>query len=409
MTDITIPEPTVAAAEGESARWKAQIRALACCVRAGVPAVLWGAPGAAKTAIVEQLFKSICAASHVSIAALHEPPEYGGYPSPVAAGKGAGAFPAHVAQLAVGWVLRLARAAEANPGRRVGLFLDELSNAPPATRSAAMRGVLDGTWGEVTIQRLSVVAASNPEELSESGYRFSAALANRFCHLEWKLPAGVWAEAYVDGFSGGLPAGCVPEVSDPLVARTEAEQVRPVVAGLARFRPDLFSGEAPEDQDKQSGAWASPRTWTLLSRVLAVALASGEDPQSTTCRILIRGLVGDVALTQLLDYWRALDLPDPESLLRDPDSVRWPARGDQCYAILASVGAAARRDLTPARWQAAWKVFGSAARAGRAAYAASAVRALAVAGRHEKWDSATKLVPELHLFCDLLDASGGFR
>jgi len=404
MTTSTTTATTDTTDTSDTARWSAQIRALACCVRGGVPAILWGAPGAAKTALVEAVFSASTAAHHTSIAALHEPPEYGGYPSPVTA---TADLPAHVAQLPVGWVLRLSRAAALHPDQRVGLFLDELSNAAPATRSAAMRGVLDGVWGEHAIPRLSVVAASNPDDQSESGYRFSAALANRFCHLQWHLPASVWAEAYADGFAAGLPEGVVPDVSVEQADRAENERIRPVISALARFSPELFAGQPPEDQDQQSGAWPSPRTWVMASRALAVALAAGEEPQGMTCRILLRGLVGEAATRQLLDYWRALDLPDPESLLADPDSVRWPARGDQAYAILSAVSAAARRDLTPERWRAAWRIFGSAARNSRAAFAASAARGLAAAGRRTLSPAVQRSVPELNQFFGVLVAMGG--
>ncbi len=401
---MTTTTTTTTSNTTDQARWEAQLRAVAACVVARVPVILWGAPGAAKTSLVEEIFAATCAASHTSIAALHEPPEYGGFPSPVAATE---SVPAHVGQLPVGWVLRLARAAEADTERPVGLFLDELSNAAPATRSAAMRGVLDGVWGEARIPRLSVVAASNPEEQSESGYRFSAALANRFCHVEWRLPASVWLEAYGDEFSGKLPEGVIPRVTPALVARTEAERVRPVISAFGRFRPDLFDGEPPEDQDAQSRPWPSPRTWTMVSRAVAVALAAGEDPQGTTCRILLRGLVGEIATRELLAYWAALDLPDPETLLRDPTSVRWPARGDQCYAVLSAVSAAVRRDLTPARWAAAWRLFGAAATSGRAAYAAGTVRQLALAAKSVTWPARQKLVPELDVYAEVLSAIGG--
>lgn len=403
MTTSNTSTP-LAASEGDAARWAAQIRALAILVIARVPVILWGAPGAAKTSIVEWLAARVACAWHCSIAALCEPPEYGGYPSPVGAVDGT---PAHVAQLPVGWVLRLARAAESDEQRRPAvLFLDELSNGAPATRAAAMRGVLDGIWGEHRIPRLAVVAASNPEEQSESGYRFSAALANRFCHIKWSLPALTWAEAYGEAFAGGLDESLIPSVTEEQITRAEEERVRPVLAAFARFRPDLFSGKVPESQEAQSGAWPSPRTWTMASRALAVALAAGEEPGSTACRIILHGLVEDGATRALLDYWQALDLPDPETLLRDPSSVQWPARGDQAFAILQSVSAATRRDLTEPRWCAAWKVFGLAAESGRAAFAASAVRGLAKAGR-EKWGARVKLVPELDHFAALLAAMGG--
>lgn len=418
MTEINNPE--ISADNRDEERWRAQLRALACLVVARIPVVLWGAPGAAKTSLVEGLLSSVCCDHYTSIVALHEPPEYGGYPMPVPAAQpdpGVKALPgheiepepAHVAQLPVGWVLRLARAAERDPSRPAGLFLDELSNGAPASRSAAMRGILDGVWGDVKIPRLAVVAASNPDELSESGYRFSAALANRFCHIEWQLPGSIWTDAFLDGFTTGFPAELVPSVSPADVDRVENETVRPIIAAFARCRPDLFEGAPPEDESAQSRAWPSPRTWTMASRSLAVALAAGESPQGAACRLIVKGLVGQGAMTALLDYWGNFELPDPETVLqtagKNPSSLVWPPRGDQVFAVLVSVSAAVRRDLTRERWVLAWKVFGAAARAGKAAFAASAANGLSKAGV-QKWKKEVPVPEEIDLFWGMMAASG---
>src|SRR5204863_9448895 len=71
-----------------------------------------------------------------------------------------------------------------------------------------------------------------------------------------------------------------------------------------------------------------------------------------------------------------MDLPNPESVLADPDGFTLPERGDRAYAVLSSVAAAVAANATAERWAAGWRVL---ARAGETApdVAAMAARVLA--------------------------------
>src|SRR5262245_13914904 len=106
-----------------------KIKALSLCIQTRVPALLEGGVGEAKTAIVSALFKRWCDDHQLSIVALHEPTEYGGFPvkgdAVVADGAGQEAC---VNMVPLQWLRRLAKA------KRPGLFLDEFSNGAPATR-----------------------------------------------------------------------------------------------------------------------------------------------------------------------------------------------------------------------------------------------------------------------------------
>jgi len=75
---------------------------------------------------------------------------------------------------------------------------------------------------------------------------------------------------------------------------------------------------------------------------------------------LVAGAVGHGAATEFITWLDALDLPDPDALLRSPESFKVPERDDQLYAILSSVVAAAQENLTQARWEAAWKILAAA-------------------------------------------------
>jgi len=368
------------------------IDAMAVCIQTRTPCLLTGAPGVAKTSITEGLMEVLCADHHTSIAALHEPPEYGGYPQPVAATE---TEPAGVALLACRWVNRLARVTD--PSKIVGLFLDELSNAPPATRSAAMRGILDGVWGEVEIPRLAVVAAMNPAHIAESGYELSAPLANRFVHLDWDMPGAYWLDAMVAGF----PAPKVRRL--PNGWESKLALARGYVTGFGHARPAALQS-MPQEASLRAGPWASYRTWTMAMRLVAASLAMGEKLDGNLALMLMKGCVGPGAAAEFLTWAVEMDLPDPEKVLADPSLLQMHDRGDRAYAVLSSVAAAVLGNNTIPRWTQGWEVLLRAAQQNRVDVAAMAARALA----SNQPANLVKMPKAIDAFIPVLQAAGMF-
>lgn len=340
------------------------IRAIGLSVQAGVPVLLEGTVGDGKTSIVESLFGRLCAKHHTSIVALHEPPEYGGYPVPREATR---EQPAGVRLLPVGWVADLARVEE---GKRAGLFLDEFSNGAPATRSATMRGVLDGTWGETHIPRLSTVVAMNPPEMAESGYELSAPLSNRFCHIDWDMPPSYWLEQFVAGF----PAPDYTHLPEDWESRLP--WAKTMVAAYGMRLPGSLK-QVPAGAAERSKPFPTLRSWTMASKLLAACKAAGYGLEHDVTVLLIAGCVGQGAAHEFLTYAAELDLPDPETLLKNPNSLRLPERGDRAFAVLTAVVSAVVAKNTPQRWNAAWAVLAKAVEGGRPDVAAGSARVLA--------------------------------
>lgn len=345
------------------------IDAVALCVQARVACLLTSIPGDAKTSIVNAIFVQLCREHHTSIVALHEPPEYGGYPVPQEEQRdpeGRVRRHAGVALLPVAWVNRLASVQEGI----AGLFLDEIGNGAPATRAAAMRGILDGTWGEQTIRRLSTVAAQNPPECSENGTELSAPLGNRFCHIPWDMPVQYWVEQMLAGF----PAPRVIRL--PETWQEHLPWARGLVAAFASVKPMAIKA-MPTEASARSGAWPSLRTWTMAMSCLAACRASGFGPEHDVTRICVAGCLGDGAAIEFLTWVIEQDLPDPEKVLANPKSLTLPDRGDRCYAVLTSIVAAVLANNTPERWTAAWSVLEQAVKQDRPDVAAGSARALA--------------------------------
>ena len=73
--------------------------------------------------------------------------------------------------------------------------------------------------------------------------------------------------------------------------------------------------------------------------------------------MLIMGCVGQAVSTEFLSYIANLDLPDPEALLKEPESFKVPERGDRVFSVGLSILAAVKSNNTPERWQACGKLI----------------------------------------------------
>lgn len=117
------------------------------------------------------------------------------------------------------------------------------------------------------------------------------------------------------------------------------------------------------------------------------ANGAGEDVVAT----LLIGAVGEAAGFEALSWLKNLDLPDPQTILRDPDGVALPVEVDRLHALLSAVVAVAVTELEEAElaettahdsdvawetWRQAWRVITRVART-TPDVAATAARSLA--------------------------------
>jgi hypothetical protein len=332
--------------------YEATYRALAVCVAARIPVILWGPPGQGKTSVVKEIARQQGRPLEVLLASIREPQDFAGLPS---------IHDGRARLVPPDWALRLA---ETRDGI---LFTDEVNTAPPSVQAALLRVSLDKVAGDCDLGAdTSVIAAANPPEQAADGWDLAPPLANRFCHLPWELPA----EIVRDGFSGRWRHFDVrvPDTRDVAEAVTR-EYVS--VAGFLTARPDMVT-VLPKTSAEQGRAFPTPRSWDMAAVLSGWATAT--EQSAGVRRILVRGCVGPGASAEYLTYRDSLDLPDPEVVLANPTGFVLPARADQIYVIGAGILAVVTNNLTVDRWRAAGMVLERIASSGHPDIAVSFAR-----------------------------------
>lgn len=310
-------------------------RALAVCLAARIPVILWGPPGQGKTSVITAIAAFQNRHLEVLLASIREPQDFAGLPV-IADGT--------ARLVAPDWAQRLSALGDGI------LFTDEVNTAPPSVQAALLRVSLDKVAGDCDLGRdTSVVAAANPPEQAADGWDLAPPLANRFCHLPWELPT----EVVRDGFTGTWPNYEVPQPdADRLVEAQTYERIR--VAGFLAARPDLTTA-LPSTAAEQGRAFPTPRTWEMTATLSGWVDACGQ--REGVRRMLVRGCLGPGASSEYLIYRENLDLPDPEQVLLHSADFVIPSRADQIYVLGAGILTIIRHNQTPERWHAAGQVF----------------------------------------------------
>lgn len=353
-------------------------QALAVAIQANESVLLWGAPGGGKSRLIEGIAAAYQRPCEVVIGSIREASDFAGLPVRTDDG---------VVFSPPAWARRAA-----DQGDSV-VFLDELTTAAPQVQAAMLRIVLEREVGDLSLPGgVAIVAAANPPETAAGGYDLAAPLANRFCHLHWETNAQEW----VSGMLSGWPIEGLPRLPDDRAAET----IRwvSVVTAFVKAKPTLLHS-VPRDTMRQGEAWPSPRTWDLVVRLASAADAAGVD--DAVRNLLIIGSVGEGAGLEFLAFIQQLDLPDPETLLADPTSLRLPERNDRAFAVLGSVVAAIAADPTAERWQAGWDVLRVALQQTKPDVAAVAARSL-IDLRRPNW----KIPTGVREFAPLLRRAG---
>lgn len=166
----------------------------------------------------------------------------------------------------------------------VVLFLDEMNSAAPSVQAAGYQLILNRRIGKYHLpDNVVIVAAGNRDSDKGVTYRMPMPLANRFLHIEIRPDFTSWQDWAVNK---GIH--------------------KDVVGYLSFSKQDLYDF----DSKSSSRAFATPRSWSFVSQLLAV-----EDDHDTLHN-LISGTVGEGLSTKFLAHRKiAGKLPKPEDVL----------------------------------------------------------------------------------------------
>ena len=279
------------------------ISALRTLISVQQPVFLWGAPGVGKSQVVAGVAGELGFELRDIRAVLLDPVDLRGLPRIDADGRSIWCPPGFLPP-------------SGDMGKGL-IFLDELNAAPPLVQAACYQLVLDRRIGEYRLpDGWCIVAAGNREKDKAVTHRMPSALANRMVHLEFEVSLDDW------------------------LLWAQEKGIRHEVMAFLRFRPLLLHDFDPQSASR---AFASPRSWEFLSRILDAG------PEADVEYELLQGTIGHGAAAEFagfLQVWR--DLPTVDSILESPDSATVPEEPAAAYAICEALARRASRDTMPA-------------------------------------------------------------
>lgn len=321
--------------------------------RWGVPAVLVGPPGAAKTSEVVSVAVRDSMPVETVLGATREPTDVAGLPTVAPDADAFDYLPAR-------FLRRL------SDHKRGVLFLDELNSSPPAVQAALMRGILEGVFGDFTLPpHIRIIGAMNPTECSAGGFEIAPPMANRLTWLSVDYPSVAEWAGYMMG-SEELEIEIDAEAEEARVTAAWAREytlAKSRAIGFLNFKPDSLARMPNPNLPAAGRAWPSPRSWETATRLIASAKIHNVGPR--TRDTLIGGTIGEAVGSELTAYLETASIADPYDVL--DGKIAWShdaRRLDLTYAIVGGIAAAVIEThkqgdakLTRERGDRAWRIL----------------------------------------------------
>lgn len=318
----------------------------------GLPLLIEGLPGNAKTARVKQMSRILRVKARSLFAAQHPPEDFSGALIPDGKGSAKQICP-------------LSQIRELIKEGRGIIFLDEVNGATPATQGALQSFIHERVAGDQPIPGgIRIIAAANPEDIATGGFRFSPPLANRFLHVSDPGPtAREWCAYQMGNHLEGLGA-TLQDIEAAVV--TDWPSLHPETLGLftafMEAHPGLLHKMPPPSNPQSSKSWPSPRTWEFAMRAWTTAniLSKGDSVREA----LITACVGAGAASMFMAYAASTNIPKPMDLL----TGRWKMDVNRLDIVLAAYGSAVayvrqkptreeKCEIAPLMWNSLAKLF----------------------------------------------------
>ncbi len=289
----------------------------------GLPVVLWGLSGTAKTSIVKQSAKKLGLPVEVVYPGTHAPEDFSSLPVVI-----------NNQLMSACMLTQVTNLNQAGGGL---LFLDEVSCAPPAVQGAMLSMVLERQVGSVKFHPgIRIAMAANPPQYAAGGWSLEAPFANRAAHfyvkkpptnrlVEWMLSEGSHRTQTLEA-----PMQQLQQNWGQSWAR-----VRGLWSGFVNAHPSARHNQPLPESPQAGYCWASDRTWEYAFRCLATCRALGLE--STLEALLIEACVGEGASAEYLAWAANADLPDPREVLEK--GWKLPRQLDRIHAVYSAMTA----------------------------------------------------------------------
>jgi hypothetical protein len=185
------------------------------------------------------------------------------------------------------------------------LFLDELNSASTSVQSAIYQLILDRKIGEYSLpEGWRIVCAGNRLDDKAIVFRLPSPLVNRMVHLILE-----------------------PNFEDFKIWAIE-NSLHSTIIGFLGFRPDLLSSEVPSASETNP-AFPSPRSWTMLSKILQKGINQIEP--------IVYGTLGYATAIEYLSFVEIYkSLPDIDAILNG-ESFEVLQEPSQLYALTSAI------------------------------------------------------------------------
>ena len=294
------------------------ISILNASAQAGVPVMLVGEPGVGKTAMLNAWSRENGYGEPiVLLGSTMDPTDAAGVPFP-------DKTHTYTEYLAPVWQKL------ATDGKPHVVFLDEFSNTSRATQSSLLKLLGERLFanGEKLPDNVVLVGAMNPETSAVDYNQLGVAMCNRVLFVPYAPSAAEFYEGMLGGWF---------EDYDALPAVERAWRKR--VVGFLKQKPNMIQHKVDElsiesaayeneetassDSEKEimRSAWASPRSWDNLCRVLG-SLPLEPEVSSIQERI-IGGMVGRRAQVEFCDWVHSQSQIDPFDAIKNPEKLNW--------------------------------------------------------------------------------------
>lgn len=282
-------QPTTAVNDGHIHLKPSDVsKALACCVNAKMPVIVWGPPGIGKSSVTHQLAAGLNRDLIDVRAPQFDAVDLRGLPC--------------VSNGITKWCTPDFWPRPGCPDTII--FLDELNRAPAMVQNALLQLILDRRLGDYVLpDNVEIVSACN--NVSDGGgvQKMTSALSNRFTHLNMVVDVDDWCKW---AFSAGL---------------------EPATIAFVRFRNNLLF-----EFSRTEKAFPTPRSWSFVSKITAQRPGNG---------IELALYAGAVGKGPALEYVAFLDLfrklPNIDAILMNPKTAPLATEPATMFAVASAL------------------------------------------------------------------------